>query len=91
MAHIQVANFEFECPKVAGTFATGTCIQGTAGAGSTTLSNRPTVLWHVDPLLGNDQEISSYTTAVARKWPQQIRNMQRWSNCEAVFSTRSVR
>jgi hypothetical protein len=26
------------------------------------------IRWHVDPLLGNDREISSYTTAVARKW-----------------------
>jgi hypothetical protein len=25
-----------------------------------------TVLWHVDPLLGNDLEISSYTIAVAK-------------------------
>jgi hypothetical protein len=24
------------------------------------------ILWHVDPLLGNDREISDYTTAVAR-------------------------
>jgi hypothetical protein len=24
------------------------------------------ILWHADPLLGNDLEISSYTTAVAR-------------------------
>jgi hypothetical protein len=24
------------------------------------------IVWHVDPLLGNDREISSYTTAVAR-------------------------
>jgi hypothetical protein len=24
--------------------------------------------WHVDPLLGSDHEISSYTTAVARQW-----------------------
>jgi hypothetical protein len=24
------------------------------------------ILWHVDQLLGNDREISSYTTAVAR-------------------------
>jgi hypothetical protein len=23
------------------------------------------VLWHVDPLLGNDREISNYTTAIA--------------------------
>jgi hypothetical protein len=26
------------------------------------------ILWHVDPLLFNDREISSYTTAVARQW-----------------------
>jgi hypothetical protein len=25
-----------------------------------------TVLWHVDPLLGNDREISSYTIAAVR-------------------------
>jgi hypothetical protein len=24
------------------------------------------ILWHVDPLLGNDHEISSYTIAVAK-------------------------
>jgi hypothetical protein len=24
------------------------------------------MLWHVDPLLGNDHEISGYTTAVAK-------------------------
>jgi hypothetical protein len=29
---------------------------------------RYTVLWHVDPLLGNDLEISSYTIAVAKWW-----------------------
>jgi hypothetical protein len=28
------------------------------------------VLWHVDQLLGNNCEISSYTTAVAREWQQ---------------------
>jgi hypothetical protein len=26
------------------------------------------ILWHVDPLLGNGYEISSYTTAVANQW-----------------------
>jgi stage V sporulation protein SpoVS len=31
------------------------------------------ILWHVDPLIGNDREISNYTTAlktmaVARQW-----------------------
>jgi hypothetical protein len=25
-------------------------------------------LWHVDPLLGNDGEITNRTTAVARQW-----------------------
>jgi hypothetical protein len=25
-----------------------------------------TILWHVDPLLGNDSEMSSYATAVAK-------------------------
>jgi hypothetical protein len=25
-----------------------------------------TILWHVDPLLGNDCKISSYTTAIAK-------------------------
>jgi hypothetical protein len=24
------------------------------------------ILWHVDPLLGNDHEIGNYTTAVAK-------------------------
>jgi hypothetical protein len=27
------------------------------------------ILWHVDPLLGIDREISNYTTAVIRQWP----------------------
>jgi hypothetical protein len=27
---------------------------------------RSYMLWHADPLLGNDREISSYTTAVAK-------------------------
>jgi hypothetical protein len=45
------------------------------------------ILWHVYPLLGNDREITSYTTAAARLWfckqqpvlgngRQQIRNIQ---------------
>jgi hypothetical protein len=25
------------------------------------------ILWHVDPLLGNDRDVSNYTTAVARE------------------------
>jgi hypothetical protein len=59
------------------------------------------IFWHVNPLLGNDREISSYTTSllgngplytgVAREWPQQIHNTQQRSNCETVFSTRSMR
>jgi hypothetical protein len=40
---------------------------GTPGSGLgirlTTLSQK---MWHVDPLLGNDPEVSNYTTAVAR-------------------------
>jgi hypothetical protein len=28
-----------------------------------------TILWHVDLLLGNDHEISNYTTTVTRQWP----------------------
>jgi hypothetical protein len=27
---------------------------------------RLNILWHVDPLLGNDRETSNYTTAVSR-------------------------
>jgi hypothetical protein len=34
------------------------------------------ILWHVDPLLGNDREMSSYTTAVDRLWPQETRMQQ---------------
>jgi hypothetical protein len=49
------------------------------------------VLWHVDPLLGNNREISSYTTAVASEWPQQISNNQQRSNLYEAFYTRSVR
>jgi hypothetical protein len=26
------------------------------------------MLWHVDPLLGNDRETSYYTTAIAKQW-----------------------
>jgi hypothetical protein len=26
------------------------------------------ILWHVDPLLGNDCEISSHKTAIAKQW-----------------------
>jgi hypothetical protein len=40
-------------------------------------------MWHVDPSVGNDREISNYTTALS---------MQRSvnSNRERVFSVRSV-
>jgi hypothetical protein len=41
------------------------------------------ILWHVDPLLGNDREISNYTTAVTR---QRLVN----SNRGTVFSVPSV-
>jgi hypothetical protein len=30
---------------------------------------RRLILWHVDSLLGNDREISNYTTAVTRQRP----------------------
>jgi hypothetical protein len=40
-------------------------------------------LWHVDPLLGNDREISKYTAAVTRKRPVN-------SNRGMVFSVRSL-
>jgi hypothetical protein len=26
------------------------------------------LMWHVDPLPGNNREVSNYTTAVARQW-----------------------
>jgi hypothetical protein len=26
------------------------------------------IFWHINTFLGNDSEISSYTTAVARQW-----------------------
>jgi hypothetical protein len=32
----------------------------------TTDHKRAFILWHVDPLLGNDHETSNYTTAVAK-------------------------
>jgi hypothetical protein len=32
------------------------------------LPSRDKTLWHVDPFLGNDCKISSFTTAVARQW-----------------------
>jgi hypothetical protein len=41
------------------------------------------ILWHVDPLLGNDREISNYTTAVTK---QRTVN----SYIGTVFSVRSV-
>jgi hypothetical protein len=41
------------------------------------------ILWHVDPLLGNDSEISYYTTTVTRQRPVK-------SNRGNVFSVRSV-
>jgi hypothetical protein len=44
---------------------------------------------HVDPLLGKNREIKSYTTAVTRQWPPQIHNTHQWSNWEAVFSAPS--
>jgi hypothetical protein len=28
-----------------------------------------TSLWHIDPLLGNDHEISNHTMTVTRQWP----------------------
>jgi hypothetical protein len=40
-------------------------------------------LWHVDPLLGNDREISNYKTIVTRQGPVN-------GNREMVFSVRSV-
>jgi hypothetical protein len=47
------------------------------------------ILWHIDPLLGNDRETSSYTTAgFAKKhgFTERIRN----SNRGTVFSVRFV-
>jgi hypothetical protein len=41
------------------------------------------ILWHVDPLLGNDYEISSYTMAITRQQPIN-------SNRRTVFSVLSV-
>jgi hypothetical protein len=49
---------------------------------------RPYILWHADPLLGKDREISSHTTPIAR---QQICNTKQCRNWEALFSTRYVR
>jgi hypothetical protein len=42
------------------------------------------VLWHVDPLLGNDREIGNCTAAVARQWS--VNNNRR-----TVFSARSAK
>jgi hypothetical protein len=42
------------------------------------------LLWHVDPLLGNDREISKYATAVTRQ-----RSIS--SNRETEFSVRSAK
>jgi hypothetical protein len=41
------------------------------------------ILWHIDPLLGNDRKISNYTTTVTRH-----RTLN--SNRGTVFSVRSV-
>jgi hypothetical protein len=41
------------------------------------------ILWHVDPLLGDDHEISNYTTAVTKQLPVN-------TNRKKVFSVRSV-
>jgi hypothetical protein len=41
------------------------------------------ILWHVDPLLGNDREIKNYVTAVTSQRPVK-------SNRRTVFSVRSV-
>jgi hypothetical protein len=44
---------------------------------------RENILWHVDPLLGNDRETSNKTMAVTRQPPVN-------SNSETVFSVRYV-
>jgi hypothetical protein len=41
------------------------------------------IVWHVDPMLGNDREISSYTTTVTRQLPVN-------RNRGTVFSVRPV-
>lgn len=41
------------------------------------------ILWHMDLLLGSDQEVCSYTTAVTRQWPIN-------SNRRTVFSVQSM-
>jgi hypothetical protein len=49
------------------------------------------VLWHVDLLLGNDREISNYTSAVAKQWLcKQTWMQQLHCNRGMVFSTRSM-
>jgi hypothetical protein len=40
-------------------------------------------VWHVDPLVRNDREISIYTTAFTRQWSKN-------SNRGTVFSVRSM-
>jgi hypothetical protein len=41
------------------------------------------ILWHVDPLLGNDRVIGNYTTAITRRRPVN-------SKTGTVFSVRSL-
>jgi hypothetical protein len=49
-------------------------------------------LWHVDPLLGNDHEINSYTTAVTNSFAKKNVCMATIgnSNSEMVFSVQSL-
>jgi hypothetical protein len=45
---------------------TGYRVHGTDQIGNLAIRQELKLLWHVDPLLDNDREISSYTTAVAK-------------------------
>jgi hypothetical protein len=41
-------------------------IRGPLGLGIETEHTNTYILWHVNPLLGNDREISNYTTAITK-------------------------
>jgi hypothetical protein len=56
-----------------------------------TLTTTRIILWHVDPLLGDSLEISSYTTAVVRYWQASDTHATIEELLEAAFSVLSVR
>jgi hypothetical protein len=52
----------------------------------TTSKSASNISCHLEPLLGNDSEISDYTTTVGRKWPHQQTRTQKFhgNNCTAT-------